>query len=87
MRRRSFIKTGAALGVASAFSPLKAQEVATHNWENYDFGPGPPVTDRLNQGPFGIEQDAGWYTILVTSQSTKPVKNLVPSALPPGSFK
>jgi hypothetical protein len=33
------------------------------------------VTDRLNQGPFGIEQDEGWYTILVTSQSDKPVRN------------
>src|ERR1044072_6210766 len=75
MRRRSFIKAGAALGVASALPQLKAQEVVTHNWENYDFGPGRQVTDRLNQGPFGIEQDAGWYTILVTSQSTKPVKN------------
>src|SRR5678816_80555 len=62
MRRRSFIKAGAALGIASALSPLKAQDP-------------PQVTDRLNQGPFGIEQDAGWYTILVTSQSTKPVKN------------
>ena len=23
-----------------------------HNWRNYDFGSGPQVTDRLNQGPF-----------------------------------
>src|ERR1700750_1031970 len=75
MRRRTFIKAGAALSVASALPLAKAQELPTHNWENYDFGPGPQVTDRLNQGPFGIEQDAGWYTVLVTSQSTKPVKN------------
>ena len=26
--------------------------VAAHNWGKYDFGSGPPVTDRLNQGPF-----------------------------------
>jgi len=75
MRRRTFIKTGAALTVASALPHVRAQEVPTHNWDNYDFGPGPRVTDRLNQGPFGIEQDAGWYTVLVTSQSSKPVKN------------
>src|SRR6185436_17691105 len=75
MRRRNFLKTGAALTLASALSSAKAQEVPTHNWENYNFGPGPQVTDRLNQGPFGIEQDAGWYTVLVTSQSTRPVKN------------
>src|SRR6185369_4382236 len=59
MRRRTFIKAGAALSIASALPSAKAQQ----------------VTDRLNQGPFGIEQDAGWYTVLVTSQSTKPVKN------------
>ena len=33
------------------------------------------MTDRLNQGPFGIEQDEGWYTVLVTSQSEKPLRN------------
>ena len=75
MRRRTFIKAGAALTVAGALPHVKAQEVPTHNWDNYDFGPGPQVTDRLNQGPFGIEQDGGWYTVLVTSQSSKPVKN------------
>jgi hypothetical protein len=53
----------------------KAQDVPTHNWDRYDFGSGPMVSDRLNQGPFGVEQDEGWYTVLVTSQSDKPVKN------------
>src|ERR671938_393252 len=75
MRRRSFLKAGAALTVATALPAANAQEVPTHNWTNYDFGPGPQVTDRLNQGPFGIEQDEGWYTVLVTSQSSKPVRN------------
>jgi hypothetical protein len=32
---------------------VKAQaKVPAHNWGNYDFGSGPQVTDRLNQGPF-----------------------------------
>jgi len=75
MRRRTFIKAGATLSLATALGKTKAQEVPTHNWDKYDFGSGPPVTERLNQGPFGIEQDEGWYTILVTSQSSKPVKN------------
>ncbi|HEX3252934.1 MAG TPA: twin-arginine translocation signal domain-containing protein, partial [Pyrinomonadaceae bacterium] len=75
MRRRNFIKAGAAVSLAAALPNLKAQEVPTHNWDQYDFGSGPVVADRLNQGPFGVEQDQGWYTILVTSQSTKPVKN------------
>jgi len=31
----------------------KAQaKVPAHNWGNYDYGSGPSVTDRLNQGPF-----------------------------------
>ncbi len=31
--------------------------------------------DRLDQGPFGIEQDEGWYTILTTTPSDKPIRN------------
>lgn len=50
-------------------------DVPPHLWAGYDFGPGPKVTDRLNQGPFGVEQDEGWYTIEMTSPSDKPVKN------------
>ena len=75
MRRRNFIKAGAALSLGTALSKTLAQEVPTHNWDKYDFGSGPQVIDRLNQGPFGIEQDQGWYTVLVTSQSSKAVKN------------
>src|SRR5258705_10189795 len=74
MDRRNFIKAGAALGLIEAV-PVRAQEVPSHNWSSYDFGSGPTSSDRLNQGTFGIEQDEGWYTILVTSQSNKPVKN------------
>src|SRR5262245_31423705 len=75
MRRRTFIKSGAALSLVTSLRAAVAQQIPTHNWTNYDFGPGPTANDRLNQGPFGIEQDQGWYTILVTSQSAKPVKN------------
>src|SRR6266702_2061277 len=75
MHRRSFIKAGAALAVLSDIGVGNAQDVPSHNWDRYDFGSGPKVTDRLNQGPFSIEQDEGWYTVLVTSQSEKPVRN------------
>ena len=75
MHRRGFIKAGAALAVLTDLGVGKAQDVPSHNWDRYDFGSGPQVTDRLNQGPFGIEQDEGWYTVLVTSQSDKPVRN------------
>jgi hypothetical protein len=58
VRRREFVKAGAALS-------LLGQE----------FGAGPPAADRLNQGPFGIEQDEGWYTIETTTASREPVRN------------
>ena len=75
MNRRSFIKAGATLPLSGGLTAARAQDVPAHNWDGYDFGPPPKVTDRLNQGPFGIEQDEGWYTVLVTSQSDKPVRN------------
>jgi hypothetical protein len=53
MKRRTFFKTAAATGLAV---PLTVKEsagyVATHNWDKYDFGLGPPVKNRLYQGPF-----------------------------------
>lgn len=73
--RREFVKAGAGLGAAFG-APRKARaDVPPHLWQGYDFGPGPQVTDRLGQGPFGIEQDEGWYTILTTTASSAPVRN------------
>ena len=50
-------------------------DVPIHRWDGYDFGSGPKITDRLNQGPFGIDQDEGWRNIGSTSPSQDPVKN------------
>jgi hypothetical protein len=50
-------------------------DVPLHRWDNYDFGPGPAVADRLNQGPFGIDQDEGWFTIAATTPSDQPIRN------------
>ncbi len=72
MRRRQFLQ-GAAAGLSAA--GLARADVPTHRWDGYDFGPGPRVTDRLNQGPFGIEQDEGWFTIATTTPSLEPVPN------------
>src|SRR5271169_294030 len=53
MKRRDFLKTSVALGVAAELGTGKAHAfVPAHDWAKYDFGSGPPVTDRLNQGPF-----------------------------------
>src|SRR5580765_1491789 len=53
MQRRDFLKSGVALAATAEIPTSKARGfVHAHNWGNYDFGSGPTVTDRLNQGPF-----------------------------------
>src|SRR5215468_11653621 len=53
MRRREFLKTGIALATATPLARRTANAfVPSHNWSNYDFGSGPSVSDRLDQGPF-----------------------------------
>ena len=57
MRRRDLLKSAAVL---SALTRLNLASAAT--------GDGPicfpqPPRDRLDQGPFDIEQDQGWQTI------------------------
>ena len=53
MRRRDFLKSGAVLAATAELAKGKAGGfVPAHNWSGHDFGPGPAVTDRLNQGPF-----------------------------------
>ncbi|HEY6120260.1 MAG TPA: twin-arginine translocation signal domain-containing protein [Pyrinomonadaceae bacterium] len=74
MDRRDFIKAGAALTMVNGLGGL-AQQVPSRTWDDFNWGSGPVPADRLNQGPFGIEQDEGWYTVLVTSQSDQPVRN------------
>jgi hypothetical protein len=55
MRRRDFIKAGLA--------------AAVHNFDGYDFGPGPAVSGRLYQGPFPTDQFAGWQVVMATTAS------------------
>lgn len=53
IQRRDFLKSGIALGGALAMGSGETHaSVRAHNWGKYDFGSGPQVTDRLNQGPF-----------------------------------
>jgi hypothetical protein len=53
MRRREFLKSTVALAATAELGTNKAHAlVRAHNWGKYDFGSGPEVTDRLNQGPF-----------------------------------
>ena len=76
-RRRDFFKAaGAGALLASGLGAESSRaDMPVHRWDGYDFGSGPPVADRLNQGPFGIDQDQGWRNIANTTPSKKPVKN------------
>ncbi len=53
MKRRTLLKS---LAIGGLTAPLTARKssghVVAHNWDKYDFGSGPPVRNRLNQGPF-----------------------------------
>ncbi|HYK89044.1 MAG TPA: twin-arginine translocation signal domain-containing protein, partial [Acidobacteriota bacterium] len=75
MRRRDFVKASAALAGASALAPRSMwTDVPDHLWEGYKFG-SPQVTNRLDQGPFGITQDEGWFTIFATQPSRDHIRN------------
>jgi hypothetical protein len=53
MNRRDFLKNGSALAAAAGVGMGTARGIVpAHNWGKYDFGSGPTVSDRLNQGPF-----------------------------------
>ena len=53
MDRREFLRTAGVTGVAGGIAGAPATAfVPAHNWDKYDFGSGPPIADRLNQGPF-----------------------------------
>src|SRR6266581_8730782 len=53
MQRRDFLKSSVAVAVAAELGTGQAQgKVPAHDWGSYDFGSGPTVNDRLNQGPF-----------------------------------
>src|SRR5574337_1594699 len=53
MNRRNFLKNSSALVAAAGVGAKSGQGIVpAHNWGKYDFGSGPTVSERLNQGPF-----------------------------------
>src|SRR2546422_5849419 len=74
MHRRAFVTSGAALAALGGLEPRPARaDVVPHLWQGHDFGPGPKPAERLEQGPFDIDQDEGWFTI----EATTPARGLV----------
>ena len=69
MRRRDLLKSAAVLPALTCF---KLPALATGD-DPICFPQAP--RERLNQGPFDIDQDQGWQTILFTTASEKPLRN------------
>ena len=67
MLRRSFMKAGV-LGAAAAYVP-------PHNFDKYDFGSGPAIQDRLNQGPFPADVYPSWNVVMALTPSDQPIPN------------
>jgi hypothetical protein len=76
MHRRSFLKAGGAITIAAGLGtkPLLAR-VPTHNFDKYDFGSGPPVADRLYQGPFSADDYPSWNVAMALTPSQEVVSN------------
>jgi hypothetical protein len=79
MKRRDLLKNAALLPLLPGMHVLaqnaKHLDSPRHLWQGYDFGSSFPVQERLNQGPFDIDQDQGWQTVLFTTPSEKPLRN------------
>ena len=81
MKRRDFFQKSAVASFAAthAFSGKASAFVPAHNWDGYDFGKGPKITDRLNQGPFPSykpeEVLPGADVIMATTPSKARVSN------------
>jgi len=72
MRRRDLLQAAAVL---APLGGAARADVPAHLWSGYNFGPAPKAAGRLNQGPFSIEQDQGWFTVAATTPSDGPVPN------------
>jgi hypothetical protein len=78
MQRRAFFKTAAMAGLAAPITVEKAAAyVPAHLWDKYDFGSGPPVRNRLNQGPFPrhAPELPGGSVLMVTTPAEEVVPN------------
>ncbi len=69
MQRRQLLK---AAGALAALTPAVA---LAQGFGNQEFGFPFPARDRLEQGPFDIDQDEGWATVLFTTPAEKPLRN------------
>src|ERR1700680_761740 len=69
MQRRDLLKSAALLATLAPTSS------AGQLFDKQEFRPPPSTGDRLDQGPFDVDQDQGWLTILFTTPSERPQRN------------
>ena len=76
MRRRTFLKAGGATALLAGLgsTPLRAH-IDPHIFDKYDFGSGPPVADRLYQGPFASDEYPRWNVVMAVTPSREIVPN------------
>src|ERR1700751_4332483 len=67
MKRREFMGAGL-LGAAAAYVPA-------HNFDKYDFGSGPAIQNRLNQGPFPADLYSSWTVVMALTPCEEVVPN------------
>ena len=78
MNRRSFLKSATATGLTVGLLKAGANaSIPEHNWDKYDWGPGPAVPDRLYQGPFPQYGPGAVVPDSDVSMITSPSKEIV----------
>src|SRR5580704_18078547 len=76
MRRRIFLKASGVISLAAGLgADSLLAHVPTHNFDKYDFGAGPPVADRLYQGPFSADDYPRWNVVMARKPSHEVVPN------------
>jgi hypothetical protein len=75
IKRRDLLKSAALLPLSPGLKAFADTTSPKHLWEGYDFGSFFPAKERLDQGPFDIDQDQGWQPIYFTTPSEKPLRN------------
>jgi hypothetical protein len=76
VKRRAFLKVGGATAfLAGAGRAISSARIPVHNFDGYSFGGGPPVRDRLYQGPFSADDYPSWTVVMATTPSEEIVPN------------
>jgi hypothetical protein len=80
MNRRNFLKSATATGLTVGLLRSSANAaIPEHNWDKYDWGPGPAVPDRLYQGPFPQYGPCAVVPDSDVSMITSPSRDIVPN--------